>query len=192
MVLYVFGTNFFTETDTIDLDATLKANTAVWTRKPRVVNFCPYCRAVVGAAWMIPFVFIWRLFPHKKKKQKTHGQIMRRMKIRQMIVLSIAGGINIVLGILKFPDGEWGIGTVQISLGVVMLVGFHFGGKLSPYIVRLIEFIAKYWPKKKVKPEKVKNPSFLKTYVGTYLSENHHKICPPVAFIDPNDTDVRV
>jgi len=194
-VLYVFGTNFFTEIDTLDHKATFKANTAVWTRKPRVVNFCPYCRAVLGATWMIPFVYVWRLYPHKEKKQLTHGQIMRRMKIRQILLLSIGGGINIVLGVSKLfhSDDDYQIGIIQIGIGVGMIVGFQFAGKLALYLRKLVDFIVKDWPKKKVNPEKVKkNPSFLKAYLGTYLSTKHHKICPPVAFIDSNDADVRV
>lgn len=192
LVMYVFGNNFFTEQDYIDLDKYDKGGEIVWTRKPKVVNFCPYCRAVVGAAWMIPFVFVWRLFPHKEKKQLTRGQIMRRMKIRQMIILSIAGGLNIALGVSKIPEGEYQIGILQIGLGVGLIIGFLYGGKLVPYFSRFLDFVVKHWPKKKEKPEKIKNPSFLRTYLGTYLNTKHHKICPPVAFIDQNDTNVRI
>ena len=42
LVLYVFGKNFFTERDTIDADIFDKTNNIVWTRKPKLVNFCHY------------------------------------------------------------------------------------------------------------------------------------------------------
>ena len=79
LVLYVFGKNFFTEKDTVDFDRYGKDREIIWTRKPKVVNFCPYCRGVLAAFWMIPFVFIWRKFPHKKK-ELTHDEIMKRIK----------------------------------------------------------------------------------------------------------------
>jgi len=60
----------------------------------------------------------------------------------------------------------------------------------------LFEYIAKWSDKrekKKIKEEKpeiekIKNPSLFLAY----LKSNHSKVCPPVTFVENNDTEVRV
>ena len=42
----------------------------IYTFTPKTVNFCPYCRAVLAATLMLPFVYLWRLYPHKPKPKK--------------------------------------------------------------------------------------------------------------------------
>ncbi len=191
LVLYVLGKNFFTENNDIDMDATTKANKIIWTRKPRVVNFCPYCRAIVLAVIIIPFVWIWRKLPHKPKKEKTHEEIMKNMKRKNIIIRSIAGGINIVLGVGKIFDGEYAIAAFQIGIGIILILLFQFAHWFLPPFRVLFKFLEKHWPKKKqkVKQQKpVKSPSLIKTY----FTENHEKFCPAIAFVDPNDTETRV
>lgn len=191
LVMYVFGKNFFTEPDTIDLEATEKAMKLVYTRRPKVVNFCPYCRAVLCGTISIPFVYLWRKLPHKPKKEKTHAEIMKSMRIRNILVRSIAGGINIALGIGKIIEGEYALAIVQISIGVVLILLFQISHVFLPAFRILIKFLEKHWPEKKIKKYKAespKNPSLIKLY----FTENHDKFCPPIAFVDPNDTEVRV
>jgi len=209
LVLYVFGKNFFTERDSIDYDATEKTNTLVWTRKPKIVNFCPYCRGILWSALSLPFVFVWRLFPHKKK-QLTHEETMKRLNRRGNIMKSACGIIQFPLAALRIIDEDYITAAFQITFGVVLILMFitkssggtpiafqYFGPPVKKYFVPfiriVIKFIGKYWPKRKHTPKKdfikkQKSPSLFKIY----LIENHDKFCPPIAFIDPNDTKVRV
>jgi len=187
--MYVFGKNFFTEPDTIDVEASEKALKIVYTRRPKVVNFCPYCRAVLWGAISIPFVYIWRKLPHKPKKEKTHAEIMKSMRIRNILVRFIAGGINIALGLGKIIEGEYGMAILQISIGVVLILLFQIGHVFSPAFRIIIKFFERHWPeRKKDKVKLPKSPSLIKLY----FTENHDKFCPPIAFVDPNDTKVRV
>jgi len=191
LVMYVFGKNFFTEQDTIDLEASEKSMKVIYTRRPKVVNFCPYCRAVLWGAMSVPFVYLWRKLPHKPKKEKTHAEIMKSMRIRNILVRSIAGGINIALGLGKIMEGEYGLAIVQISIGVVLILLFQIGHVFSPVFRILIKFFEKHWPEKKIKKDKVKSPKS-PSLLKLYFTENHDKFCPPIAFVDPNDTEVRV
>ena len=190
LVLYVLGKNFFTERDTIDYDKTNKTNTIVWTRKPRVINFCPYCRAVLWGVMAFPFVSIWRLFPHKPKKEKSHEEIMKGMRRKNILVRCFAGGINFALGIHRIIYEEYILGAIQIGIGVVLIIVFQYPQWFAPPLRYLFKFFEKLWPKKKQKQKEekpLKSPSFIKTY----LTENHDKFCPPVAFVDSNDTEIR-
>jgi len=195
LVMYVFGKNFFTEQDNVDLEQYEKDRTIVWTRKPKVVNFCPYCRGVLAAFWFIPFVYLWRKIPHKKR-ELTHKEIIKRMNRRSFIVRLVCGGINIGLGIhrILFFDGIFDlyVGILQIGAGVFIIFMKNIFEFSAPFLERMIKFIEKYWPKEKQTleeeiPEKPKNPSLIKTYLAT----NHDKICPPVAFVDDNDSEIR-
>ena len=190
IVLYVLGKNFFTEKDTIDYDQTEKRNTVIWTRKPRIVNFCPYCRAVLYSVVSFVFVWIWRQLPHKPKREKTHAEIMKSLRRKNIAVRCIAGGINIGLGLSKIPQGEYTLAAVQIIIGIALLFMFQFAHLMAPPFKILYKFIEKYWPEKKQyipKNQKPNNSNFLKIY----LTENHDKFCPPIAFVDKNDTEIR-
>lgn len=192
LVLYVFGNNFFTERDSIDVAATEKAKDLVFTRKPKIVNFCPYCRAILWGVLSLPFVFVWRKIPHKEKKPLTHKEIMRKMRIRSIIVRLFAGGINIGLGLPKVLAAanmvEFYLGLIQIVIGVFLIFMFPIGKFLFPYILKLIKFVSKYLPEKKIMSNKPQRPSLIMAYLHT----KHLRICPPVAFVDPNDTETRV
>ena len=191
LVLYVFGKNFFTERDSIDFTATEKKMSVVWSRKPRVVNFCPYCRAIFASIVCIPFVYVWRLYPHKPKKEKTHEEIMRSMKRRNILIRSIAGGINIALGIEKLVTGEYYFAAIQIGIGVILILAFQFAHVFSPILNAIVNFLTIYWPRKRYRektPKPVKSPSLIKTYI----TKKHDVFCPPIAFVDSNDTNIRV
>jgi len=208
LVMYVFGENFFTEKDTLDFDASEKIGTLVWTRKPKVVNFCPYCRGVLWSTLSLPFVYVWRLFPHKKKTF-THEETMKRITRRGNIIKIMAGAIQFPFAAMRIIDGDYLTASIQIALGVMVILMFVSSGTkstpimyrylgppmkkyLGPPIRVIVKFILKHWPKKKQTAEmemtKPKNPSLLKAYLET----NHSKICPPIAFVDSNDTKTRV
>ena len=192
-MLYVFGKNFFTERDHIDFEESAKTNTIVWTRKPRVVNFCPYCRAVLYSMFAVGFVFIWRLFPHKPNKAKSLAEYEKSMRKRSQIIRIICGGLNIGLGLENFIAGDWGIAIFQTSLGLVIIFPTPIFKILKPGIRSLLKFIEKYWPRKtkKVRAQKKTRPQKSPSFIKTYLTKNHEKFCPPVAFVDPNDTEIR-
>lgn len=191
LVLYVLGKNFFTEKDKIDFEASEKKMQIVWTRKPRIVNFCPYCRAILYSVLSLPFVYLWKKLPHKPKKEKTHQEIMKSLRRKNIAIRFIAGGVNIALGIQKIFQQEYGFAFLQILIGVILIIVFQYPQFFSPGLKKLAEFIIKYWPKKKEKKSQTKKPKQSPSLIRTYFTKNHDKFCPPVAFVDPNDTEIR-
>ena len=162
-----------TKTDDLEL---------VYKKKSRTVNFCPYCRAVLAASLMLPFVYLWRLYPHKPKPKETHLQIMKSLRIKGWLARIIGCAINVVLGIknIVYADdmGTIIIGLFQIGLGVALLSGHLW----APQIIR---WIILHSPKRehKLKVKKVikenKSSEFTKK-----LHEKHEIICPPIFFIE--------
>ncbi len=215
LVLYVFGKNFFTEKDTIDMDIYHKTKDIIWTRKPKVVNFCPYCRGILWSALSLPFVYVWRIiFPHDPTKEMTHAQTMRRMKIRGIIIRSIAGIVQFPFALMNYLGGNFEIAIVQVFIGFLIITTLAFlpGNKrvskffnspinkqirkilVIPFkylwmlIDPIIEHIVKYFEEKEEKKRtvlKAKNPNI----VVTYLQSKHHALCPPVCFIDKSDQE---
>jgi len=212
LVLYVFGKNFFIEKDGIDFAAMEKQfgpylptsyHNMIYKTKPKVVNFCPYCRGVLWSALSLPFVYVWRiLFPHDPTKEKTHAEIMRRMKIRGILIRSIGGSIQFPFGIMNYLHGNYEAAIINFFIGFLIIGTFLFlpGHKRTQKILGtpfrylwllikpIVNFISKLWPKKQVKKGtvlKIKNPSI----VVTYLQSKHHALCPPVCFIDKSDLE---
>lgn len=199
LVLYVFGKNFFLERDHIDFDASEKANAIIWTKKPKVVNLCPYCRGVLWSVLSLPFVYVWRLFPHKPTKEMTHEQTMRRMKIRGILIRSIGGSIQFPLALMNYLGGNYEIAILNIIFGFLIIATFAFlpGNKrvtnifgtlkkyLWPLVKPIINFISKYFKEKEEKIQKPKNPSI----IVAYLHSKHHAMCPPICFIEKIDQE---
>lgn len=201
LVLYVFGVNFFTENDTIDMAEYRKSAKIIWTRKPKVINFCPYCRGILYGTISLPFVYVWRKFPHKETKELTHEETMKRLKRRRNLTYYIAGGIQFPLALSNIFSGNYTIAIIQIMIGVVLVVMFTLlaqkYGKITkilepllkyfdPLIKPVINYISKYLQKKEKKEtHKPKNPSIF----AAYLQTKHHAICPPVYFIEKIDQE---
>ncbi len=223
LVLYVFGKNFFIEKDGLDFDAMNKMYDSkipteyykmIYKTKPKVVNFCPYCRGILWSALSLPFVYVWRIFfPHDPTKERTHAETMRRMKIRGMLARSIGGGIQFPFALGNYLKGNYEIAIIQVFIGFLIIGTFIFLPKNkrvskffnSPtskkirkilviplkYLWRLIDpiidCIIKYFQEKEEKkiPKKAKNPNI----VVTYLKSTHHALCPPVCFIDKSDQE---
>lgn len=184
------------------MDIYKKTKVIVWTRKPKVVNFCPYCRGVLWSALSLPFVYVWRIFfPHDPTKELTHEQTMRRMKIRGMVMRSIGGGAQFPFALANYYIGNVEIAIVQVFIGFAIIGTFAFlpGHKRTQKILGMpfryfwllikpiVNYISKYFEEKeeKVKVIKIKNPSI----VVTYLKSKHHVLCPPVYFIDKHDQE---
>ena len=222
LVLYVFGKNFFIEKDGLDFDAMEKLydpkqpreyhHRMIYKTKPKVVNFCPYCRGVLWSALSLPFVYVWRaFFPHDPTKERTHAETMKRMKIRGMLLRSIGGGIQFPFAIGNYLSGNYEGAIVNLAFGVGIIATFIFlpGNKrvskffnsptskkiskilLTPFkylwmlIDPIINHIVKYFEEKEEKKKPSKNPNI----IVTYLQSTHHALCPPVCFIDKSDQE---
>ena len=189
LVLYVFTKEFFMMTDGFDfkaMDNQYNHQTKtedfklIYKKKTRIVNFCPYCRAVLAASLMLPFVYLWRLYPHKPKPKKTHAQIMKSLHLRGWVARIIGCVINFVLGIknIIFNENDFTIviGLIQFGLGLALLSG-HF------WFPQIIRWIIKNSPKIKYKIKKVNKDNKSSKFVKK-LYEKHEIICPPIFFIE--------
>jgi len=213
LVLYVFGKNFFTERDSINWDIYEKTTDIIWTRKPKVVNFCPYCRGILWSVLSLPFVYVWRIFfPHDPTKEMTHAETMKRMKIRGILIRSIAGSVQFPFALMNYLGGNFEIAIVQVFIGFIIITTVAFipenkhalkffsspPGKLILKILAtpikylwlsikpIVKRISKYFDEKEEKKLiKAKNPNI----VVTYLQSKHHALCPPVCFIDKIDQE---
>jgi len=212
LVLYVFGKNFFIEKDGFDFAAMDKLfgpnlptdyHKIIYKTKPKVVNFCPYCRGVLWSALSLPFVYVWRIFfPYDPTKVRTHAEIMKRMKIRGILIRSIGGSIQFPFGIMSYLNGNYEAAIINFVIGFLIIATFLFlpGHKRTQKILGtpficiwllikpIVNFIGKYFEKKeekKIQKNLPKNPSI----VVTYLQSKHHALCPPVCFIDKYDQE---
>ena len=177
LIVYIFTTDFFIETDGIDIRAMEAVNMEkdfriVYKKKPKTVNLCPYCRAIVGAVIMFPFIVLWRLFPHKPKPKKTHAEIMKRSKRNTLIARIMVAIFMGIMGIWKILDGDY-------------FMAIFYGGMVifNLFSVQILKWIAKKLPKQKLKQKpfkKSKEPS----KIIKSIAEKHDIICPPIFFID--------
>jgi len=196
LVLYVFTKNFFLDTTELDFKAmesqydpiTKKDDfKIIYKSKPKTINFCPYCRAVVAAIASAPFVYLWRLYPHKPKPQKTHAEIMKNIRRKGWIARIIGSSINVALGIKNIlygtDDGMYIAGIIQIGLGVALLSGHLW----APKLVRFIILHSPKWERKS-KPQKVKKPRGQSKIIQKIQSK-HDIYCPPIFFINATKTE---
>lgn len=174
LIVYIFSAEFFLEIDDIDFKAMegvdmTKYFEIIYKKKSRTVNLCPYCRAVVGAVIMLPFIIIWRLFPHKEKI-RTHKEIMKRSQRQSRIVLAIAASIMAGLGI-------WQLSTENYFMAV-----FYFGlAFFNLFSSRIFKWVATRMPEKQFKEKPIKKQS---SKIRNAITEKHDLICPPIFFID--------
>jgi len=177
--MYVFGKSFFTENDKVDWIETEKMRDIVWITKAKIVNLCPYCRALVCGIFLIPAVWISKTIPRKKKEKKPFDfkKSQRNLKIMRIVA---CGGFC-VLAIYYLLVGEYYLAALNFGIG-----SFQLWSK--PIFAAIIKWQQKRESKKpKVITSKIKNPSLLKVY----LESKHSTICPAIAFVDPNDTEIR-
>ncbi len=208
---YVFGDSFFVE-KRFDVDATVKIiekeetefhtkwrhldsdelkikydlfkekrSQMIYKSIPKTVNLCPYLRALVSAVILFPFAIIAKRIPKRKEKPfdiKKSRRNTKIIKIGLVVFFAVWGTINLL-------QGNYGVAIFQYVAG-----SFQWWGKY------LFEYITKWAEKREAKKDKKdddppvlpKNPSLFLAY----LKSNHNKVCPPIAFVDSNDTEVRV
>ena len=211
LVNYVFGDSLFVDKK-YDLDATIKIVTKeetefhnkwrhldsdelkkqydlfkvnrtpmIYKSIPKTVNLCPYLRAVVAAVVLFPFAIIAKRIPKRKKQPFDIKKSRRNTKILKIGVT----GFLAVWGTINLFHGNYGIALFQYAAG-----SFQWWGKYP------FEYISKLAEKREAKKEKKdddtqklpRNPSLFMAY----LKSNHNKVCPSIAFVDVNDTEVRV
>lgn len=211
LVKYVFGDSLFVE-KRFDVDATVKQiekeetefhmkwrnvdsderkrqyeifrqkrRAMVYKSIPKIVNLCPYLRALVSAVILFPFAVIAKRLPKREQKPFDIKKSRRNTNIIKGVVIVIFA----IWGTHNLLQGNYVMAAFQYVAG-----SFQWWGKY------LFEYIAKIVEKRAVKKEKEidntpklpKNPSIFLTYLKT----NHGKVCPPIAFVDENDTETRV
>lgn len=181
LVVYIFTSEFFLEIDGIDIQSMETVDMEkdfciIYKKKPRTVNLCPYCRAIVGAVIMFPFIVLWRLFPHKKTKQ-THAEIMRKSQRNTKIVRCIVAGFMTAMGIWKILDNDY------------FMAIFYFGLVLfNLFSVQILKWVAQRLPKIKLKEKPIKKQKQTPKIVKA-ISEKHDIICPPIWFIEKGDVE---
>lgn len=195
LILWTWGKHFFEDAEIdmksfYELDST-KLEKLTWEQypriyKPKTVNFCPYCRAMVGAVITAPFVYLYRLFPHKKKKDMTRAEIMKASQRRTFLSLGIGGGINYALATKYFIFGEWWAGIPSFAIGTFMIVGYWKREAIGKFLV----YLAMKMPKRKPKVKNLKAPKPKKEHKTlAKIVAKHDVICPPVYFIDKSSTE---
>jgi len=163
-------------------DGTKESFKLIYKYTPRTVNLCPYCRAIVGAVTTLPFLYVYRLFPHtKNKKPMTIEQIRKNSRRRTWISIGFASSINFAFGLMSLVrggDGSLIIGPIQCGVGAAILTAVWWGPAFFKVYLRLTKLI----PKRAPKPpkQKVHTPSKFKMKI----SKKHEAICPPIFFVD--------
>ena len=215
LVLYIFTKEFFLETVGIDYEAMEsqydpqakqeKEFKMIYKKKTKTINFCPYCRAIVAAIASVPFVYLWRLYPHKPKPKKTHEEVMKGMRRRSQNVKIVFGTINIVTGIINIALGigheiEYRIfifGIFQLVLVAVWFTGHLWADKFIKWIVVdrhdirqkfricFLKLVSACYPKWMIrtKPKKIKKES----KIMKKIKSKHDVYCPPIFFVENID-----
>ncbi len=156
-----------------------KRGAAVYMSIPKVINLCPYLRALVSAVILFPFAVIAKRLPKREQKPFDIKKSRRNTNIIKgaiIVIFAVWGTINLL-------QGNYAMAVFQYAVG-----SFQWWGKY------LFEYIAKILAKREVKKEKDETPKLPKnpSIFLTYLKTNHSKVCPPIAFVDENDTETRV
>jgi len=179
LVLYVFGPDFFLEVDGIDIKAMdvldmEKDFRIIYKKKPRTVNLCPYCRAVVGATILFPFTVLWRLFPHEEKKY-SHKENMKRIDRNSKIARIVACSFFVGLAIWHLSTESYYFVAFNLALAVFNIAS-----------VNIFRWLALRLPKKKYKLETFRE-SKESSKIIKKISEKHDLICPPIFFLDTTE-----
>ena len=188
LILYTFGKNFFLDTSELDWKAIKEIDSTklidmTWNNyprieKPKTVNLCPYCRAVVASTVLLPLVFLWRLFPHKKRDESRAAMMKRSDRNFKLVRCVVAVGFA-AFGVWKIIHEDYGMGIFYIGLAA-------FNIKSDVIMKKVIMWFSKVIPKRKQKVIKVKEPK-KPSKILTTISKKHNAICPPVWFIDKED-----
>lgn len=152
----------------------------IYTYTPKSINFCPYCRVVLWSVLLLPLAVILKLIPKRKKKPFDIKKSRRNIKILKITVMIFIG----IMGTKALIDGEYGFATFHFTVA-----SFQIWGKY------VFDWYGKWQIKrdyKKIKKQKSELETTKTTNLfSAYLKMHHSKICPPVTFVDKNDTEIR-
>ena len=178
LVHYVFGDSLFIEKK-IDFDESIKSHEIIYKKKPKIVNLCPYCRAVVLSILLLPIAYIYKKFPKKHKEPKPFDikKSQRNIKIIKLIAITVLS----LFGVHQVMVGNYYLAAFHFGIASFQLWGQYF----FTYVVKLQKKRAKK-KTKIIQTEKTKTPGLFKVY----LEAQHDKICPSIAFIDENDKKI--
>lgn len=221
LVLYVYGEEFFSakyidhsmlKTDE-DIERMFKSPEEFSKTRPKHVNFCPYCRAVVVSIVLLPGAAILKRIPTKKRKEMTLEELKKNREKRMRILFGILATYHFIVGftnIVVLEDSFWW-GFVQIGFGLMFLFFPEVSKIIKKIISHLISFYNK--PKSKLVRSKIRNagikikPALVRLkilkikikikprkihrphsppFIKAFFSEKHDKYCPPVFFVDKN------
>lgn len=209
LVLYVYGKWFFSDKyidhsmirNDEDFYKMIQSPDTFSKGKPKQVNFCPYCRAVLASIFLLPFSIVYKQIPKRKSKKLSWDERKKRMDRNSKIIRAALGSFNIGLGLKNiFLDSDMlAAGIFQISMGLIIMFipqVIAIIRKISPQITFVYNQIKKFLiavrilrVKVKIRPAKIhkdKSPNFL----SAFLSENHTKYCPSIFFVDKNKQKV--
>jgi len=146
---------------------------------PKTVNLCPYLRALVVASILFPFAIVAKRIPKRKEKPfdiKKSRRNTKIIRIGAIAIFAVWGTYNLVTGDYLMAAFQYGVAS------------FHWWGKY------LFEYLSERAEKREAKKEKDDTPKLPKnpSLFLAYLKSNHSKVCPAIAFVDANDTEVRV
>jgi len=220
LVLYIFTKEFFLDTK-IDHEAMSKQaldylennsdfknfdHELIYKKKTKTINFCPYCRAVVAAIASVPFVYLWRLYPHKPKPKKTHEEIMKSMRSRSQKIKIFVVTLNVITGIINIVNGMHNgingviiLGILQLAFAAIYLTGYLWGDKVIKWIVLdrheirqkfrmyILKLVSVCYPKwmRRTKPKKIKKES----KIMQKIKSSHDIYCPPIFFVENIDQE---
>jgi len=197
LVLYVFTKEFFLETLGLDYEAMESQYDSqtkqerefkfIYKKKTKTINFCPYCRAVFAAIACLPFVYLWRLYPHKPKPKKSHEEIMKGVRRRGWTAIIIGAAINMAFGanhlINGWEDGTYIIGIIQLTLAASLLTGRFW----APRVISWLILHSPKWERKH-KPKKIKKPRE-PSKLEQKIKSSHDIYCPPIFFVEDVDQE---
>jgi len=222
LVLYVYGEEFFTiryfdhsciKTDE-DLQKMFESPNEFQKTKPKHVNFCPYCRAVVVSIVLLPFAAILKRIPKKTRKDMTLEELKKSREKRMRMLFGILASYHFVMGfinIIVMKDSFWW-GFIQIVFGIMFLFFPEVSKIIKKSVLHLISLYNK--PKSvvirskirnaaikmkpalvklkilkikiKIKPRKIPRPHS-PPFIKAFFTENHEKYCPPIFFVDTSE-----
>jgi len=179
--------------------------------RPKHVNFCPYCRAVVISIVLLPLAAILKRIPVKKRKDMTFEELRKNREKRLQIILGLIASYHFVNGflyIILMDDDSILWGFVQIGFGIMFLFFPEVINIIKKTIPYLISFYNK--PKSVLVRSKIRNvgtkikPALVRLkilkvkikikphislphsppFIKSFFTEKHDKYCPPIFFVD--------
>ncbi len=167
----------------------------------KIINFCPYCRAVVTSLVLFPFTALYKLIPKRKPRRLSYEESKKRLDRNSKIARSICGGVNIGLGLKSLLiDNSIEIAIIQFALGIglifmyqsatvigkIYVCGYLGYKKIKKFLITIHIF------KEKIKKEKPPKESKPPNFVQAFIYDNHENYFPLVSIVnESNDENLK-